>query len=225
MRVFIKERALTPSWDLVRPSVALLRKNIWPTIYLSFLPILAMTVGSVMIDERNLRASIPGIIIVLVSIIWYFLTYPGFTYMQAKAARGKVLTPMESFKKGLPRFWQLIGMSLLSSLLIFVGLLAFIVPGLILLRAFYLAPYYVVDRKLGPIEALKRSYEDSKPVTGWIWGIIGVELVFGLIAGLFGRIPVIGYLFAIILSYPYIFAPALRYSEIVHKTKIPNVER
>ena len=227
MKIFNKERRLTPSWDLLAPSMELVKKYIWHVMYLSFLPGLVLTVGIVLlgenpdnIDLNSSRAS-AGFSILLVAGLWSILTFPGFIYMQTKAVQGKEVGVMESFQKGLPRLLPLIGMMLVAAMLILLGLIAFIVPGLILIRGFYLAPYYVIDQQLGPIQALKRSYRETTPVSAWVWGAIGVELVFGIVASILGKIAVVGYLLSVAASYPYIFGSALRYGEVVKKIKMP----
>lgn len=219
MKFFRTDKPLATSWSLVSPSVDLLKQNLWPTIYLSFLPALVLTAGLVVMQSGQ-TANVPdremaGRIILILAAVWAIVTYPAFTYLQARAIHGDRPTVMESFRKGLPRLLPLILMSLLAGLLIVLGLIALIIPGLILIRGFMLAPYYVVDKGMGPVEALKQSYKDSTPVSAFIWGVIGVELAFALVGGLFAAIPVIGQLIALAFSYPYIFAPALRYGEIV----------
>lgn len=88
--------------------------------------------------------------------------------------------------------------SILMGLIVFVGFLLLIVPGIIfsLMLAFTL--YLVVDRNLGPINALKESRRLTRG-NRWSLALLGLALVFlnivGLVAlgiGLFVTVPVSG---------------------------------
>ena len=86
--------------------------------------------------------------------------------------------------------------TLLYSLLVGIGLIFFIVPGLYIGVACQFTPYLIIDRKLGPIEALKESARLTK---GSRWGLLFLglsmvalnilgSLLFGL--GLLVTIPI-----------------------------------
>jgi uncharacterized membrane protein len=47
--------------------------------------------------------------------------------------------------------------SLITSVAISIGLLLFVIPGIILTLIFVFAPILVIDRNMGPIEAIKES--------------------------------------------------------------------
>jgi hypothetical protein len=226
MKIFAKERMLAPSWDLLRPSFELVRKNIWHVVYLSFAPALLVSVGVVLLGDLSETeptlntAETAGTLILISAVIWSLLVFPGFTYLQTQAARGRQLGVWESFKKGLPHLGSLIGAGLLSVFIVAVGLILLIIPGLIAIRGLFLVPYYIVDQDMGPVEAIKKSFKESEPVSAWIWGTIGVVFAFGFMGTVLGYIPILGYFLSILVSYPYIFAPALRYAEIEHKLKI-----
>lgn len=229
MDIFKKERQLTPSWDLVKPSIEFIKKYFWEVIYLSFVPGLLLFMGLTLIGEDptktpEARLGI-GALIAFIGLIWAMVSYPAFIYLQAKAAEGKQVTAKASFRKAIRRLPALLGTGILGGILVMLGLVALIIPGLLLIRGFFLAPYYVVDQNLGPIEALKKSYADSVPVSAWIWGLIGVQTVFGIIASLLGKISAVGPILSIAASYIYVFAPAIRYAEITKKAKKPKTAK
>ena len=223
MGILNKERALTPSWDLLPPSIELVKRNIWSVLYLSFLPSLFMTVGIIMVGSdfpgshiRMIPHVIVGWAILAVALLWYVLAYPGYLYMQVEAAKGNSPEPLESFTIGVRRWLPLTATFIVQWILITIGLIALIVPGLILIRAYFLAQFFVVDQKLGPLSALSASQKASKPVSFWIWGIIGVGIVISLFGGVFGLIPYVGSVLSAAVGYIYSFAAALRYNEIVN---------
>jgi uncharacterized membrane protein len=102
------------------------------------------------------------------------------------------------------------GLYLLMGLYIFVGLILFIIPGLIMLRRYFLAPYVMLDTRCGITEAMERSAELSKPYSGYIWGMIGVMFLISL----FNVVEGIGWMAAFVLGMLYSVAPALRYQEL-----------
>jgi len=224
MKIFTTERMLTPSWDLLNPSIELVRKNIRQLFYLSFLPGVLLNISLNVIRSKSFSLQnnhdIFFLAVFCVSALWSLLASPGLIYLQINAARGKTIPAGIAFRSGLKQFFPLLGASLLVGLVTFAGLLAFIIPGLILIRAYFLTPYYVIDRNMDPVEAMKQSFYDTKPVSAWVWGVIGVELTFALGAGLLGIIPYLGVLIGSALALLYTFGPALRYREVVGDKKV-----
>jgi uncharacterized membrane protein len=85
--------------------------------------------------------------------------------------------------------------SILYGLIVFGGLLLLIVPGIIWGIKFGLFPYFIVDREVGPIDALKAS---AKATDGAKWGLFLFGFLIGLInivgmlvffVGLFATVP------------------------------------
>jgi len=84
-------------------------------------------------------------------------------------------------------FWMFLVVSILFQLAVVVGLVLFIVPGIIALLVFLFAPVIVIDQGLGPIEAMKESMRITR---GHLWPLLGlvvllVLLVFAGIVALF----------------------------------------
>jgi len=68
----------------------------------------------------------------------------------------------ESLGRSLPALPRLIGATLIGGIIVALGFLAFIIPGIFLLLMFVLAPQAVVIEGLGPISALTRSSEITR---------------------------------------------------------------
>jgi hypothetical protein len=71
-------------------------------------------------------------------------------------------------------FWRFLGTQLLVGLIILAGFLLFVVPGIIAAIGLGFAPYLVVDRGTGVIDALKQSWHITR---GYKWRL----LLFGLV--------------------------------------------
>ncbi len=106
--------------------------------------------------------------------------------------------------------WRLLGLFLLVGVMVVCGLILLIVPGLIILRRYIMAPFVLIDQDLSISAALEESARLSKPYSGAIWGIIGVSFLCSLA----GIIPVIGWIISFILSGLYQPAVAYRYLEL-----------
>lgn len=107
-------------------------------------------------------------------------------------------------------WWKLFAMSVLVALMTVGGLILLIIPGLIVIRRYFLAPYVLVDKDVSILEAMRRSAAMSKPHAGHIWSIIGVSALLSLPS----IIPIIGWAISFILTILYSVAPALRYQEL-----------
>jgi uncharacterized membrane protein len=97
---------------------------------------------------------------------------------------------------GWPVFVPLLLATLLFALAIGVGLVLAIVPGIIFSIMFQYYGYFIVDKKMGPVDALKASAVLTRGVR---WKLFGFGLVIGLLniggallllVGLFVTVPV-----------------------------------
>lgn len=59
-------------------------------------------------------------------------------------------------------FWRFLGAYILVALTIFVGLLLFVIPGIIASLGLGFAPYLAIDRALGPVDAYQGSWQITK---------------------------------------------------------------
>lgn len=218
MKLFRTDRQLTPSWDLVPISFGLVKSNIWAVIYLSLLPTLLVSIGSTLLGAGSNHATgvrlLGAIGLILVGVVWLIATAPGLIYLELQAVQGRTPSAMDSFRRGTPLILKYIQLLLILGLVLTFGFLAFIIPGLILLRGLLLAYFYMIDKNLTVTAALKQSFAASKPHAGYIWGIIGVSFLFSLVSFSLGRLPIVGPLLSLGISSIFMFAPALRYSEI-----------
>jgi uncharacterized membrane protein len=94
-------------------------------------------------------------------------------------------------------FWRYMGTMILYTLIIWAGFILLIVPGIIWSIKFCFCYYFVVDKGLGPIEALKAS---SRTTMGVKWELFGFGIlcffinILGLlclVVGIFAAFPVV----------------------------------
>jgi hypothetical protein len=107
------------------------------------------------------------------------------TFVVADTYLGASLTPQEAFLRSTPFMGRLIGTSLLVSLLMGLGFMLLIVPGVILTCGLLLTPSALVleDISGGPA-AMGRSWELTKGFRGKIFGALLVAFVLLLVPGI-----------------------------------------
>lgn len=117
------------------------------------------------------------------------------TRASLRAARENNVTFGDFFSAG-GSFFSFLGMSIVRGLACVLGLLLFIIPGVILSLGFMNAGFYVVDQKMGPVESLKASWESTDGQKGSLFVYTLAELgitILGMLAccfGIFVAIPV-----------------------------------
>jgi len=116
-----------------------------------------------------------------------------------KAVRGQTPTIGDFFSGD--RFLPFLGVTFLSTLAVLVGALFLVVPGIILAVGFFNAPFYVIDQRMGPIEALKASWDSTSGQRLEIFGfslLSGLVVIGGMLACCIGYLP--AYVFTMVAS-------------------------
>lgn len=114
------------------------------------------------------------------------------TYGVFQEIRGRETTIGDCLKVGLSAIWSVLAIALLSGLLIGLGFLVCIIPGILLAVRWAVAVPVTVEERLGPIEALKRSGELTDGLRHDIFSVLfivglinlGLGLALGLGVGL-----------------------------------------
>lgn len=94
-----------------------------------------------------------------------------------------------------PLFLNYIAGAIVSALIVLVGILLLIIPGIIFSIRLQFVSFLILDKKLGPIEAIKESWKITKNqvwnllLLGIVLGLINLAGFLTLIIGLFWTIP------------------------------------
>ena len=97
----------------------------------------------------------------------------GVAFANLKAARGDKLEIKDMFE-AFKNYWNAVLASLLVSVIIIIGLVLLIVPGIIFACKLVFTPYLVVDRKMEVIEAIKESW---RMTGGHAWTVFFIGLL------------------------------------------------
>ena len=106
----------------------------------------------------------------------------GMAFAFLKAARGDKLEIIDMFE-AFKNYWNAVLASLLVGVIIVIGLILLIIPGIFFACKLAFTPYLVVDRKMAVMEALEESWR----MTGghaWKVFLIGLLAIPICIAGL-----------------------------------------
>lgn len=128
------------------------------------LPVLLMVVGTIAglgIDTMQgfKHGGVFTLIGLLVPGIMIGWMWPGWMYFCLKLARDIPVKWTDLFRPLPEAVSGLIALSI-TSVLIGIGMIL-VVPGVLLYLKWQLVPFYIVDRKYGPIKAMKQSWEDT----------------------------------------------------------------
>lgn len=93
-------------------------------------------------------------------------------------------------------FFSVLGASILQSVIILIGLVLLIVPGIIAALLLFFTQLALVDKNLSPVEALRESYRLARPHLGKLFLLMLALIVLNLVGllavvvGLFVTLPV-----------------------------------
>jgi hypothetical protein len=92
-------------------------------------------------------------------------------------------------------FWNYLAASILLGLVIVAGFILLIIPGIIFALMFMFTTFIVIDRELGPIDAMKESKSMTR---GYKWQLLG----FGLVLMLINLVGAIALLVGLLVTVP-----------------------
>lgn len=109
-------------------------------------------------------------------------------------ARGQRQPLGQALNKGLGFWLKMIGLNILVILSMIVSLLLLVIPFFFVFPRLVLANYFLVDKKMGVMEAYQASWAATKGNVSKVWGIIGATVLMGLLMVTIIGIPVAIYL-------------------------------
>lgn len=150
----------------------------WPlwigvTLFTLILPLIPNLLENVVSKEAHVIL----LVLVVISVLLGVLVDMGFNTLALKAARGEPYQFGDFFSR-FHLFPSYFCAHILNGLAVFVGLALFIIPGIWIAIKFSFYRFYVLDKGLTGVEALKES---SKLAEGSKWRIFGFMLAAVLI--------------------------------------------
>lgn len=154
-------------------------------------------------NETSLTYNLAQLVSVLASVFFTVTT----AIIELRDVANQKIGIGEALSQSTSRFLSMLGNVILTCIVLSGSLIAFIIPFFFVLPRIVLSPYYVVAQNMGPLTALKASWQKTAGHAGKAWGIIGVAILFSLL-----MITIIGIPIAIYLLFMYSPALALLYN-------------
>jgi hypothetical protein len=182
------------AFGIYKISKNLIMKNVWLIIFLIILGFIASII------EREI-----GLVVNIVGLFVSIIISGALIYVTLESVKGNKAGFDAAFSKAFSKTLSLIGANLLIYLIAIISLILLIIPFFFIYPRISFAPYYIIDKDLSAINAIKASWNDSKGNLGKIYGIVLVNLLFALACiVLVGFYFLIVYYLAITILYMYI---------------------
>ncbi len=167
------------------------RQSPWPFIALGFLPVPFSVLAALPKLIVGREGAVAVTLSVLVTLAQYFVQFIGqiaTVYGASRRLAGVSFTLGEALGVAVRRFLPLLAVGLMVGLVVILGFLLLVIPGLIAAVMLVLAvPACVIERS-GPVASLNRSLYLTK---GNRWRIVGALLLV-VVLPLFGSFAVVG---------------------------------
>lgn len=168
--------------ELLKTSWATTKKYVWELIgivitYSIIILLVNLIFGNFSFSQTySIKSVIGSIVILFVEIVFM----AGYTRILLDATEGKEVK-FSSFKTEFPKIGKLFLADLVFGVLIIVGLLLLVIPGIWILLRLMFFPYFIIGENCGPIEALKKSWNITKRNDGYLFLFILTAILLMII--------------------------------------------
>jgi len=208
MKKFSKREAIRFGWNTVKSNIGLfIGIGILSTIF-SFSPDLIQRLVPETAILLRLLAVLSGVILPIIIMI-------GLINISIKFNDNIKVEFSDLFSKYY-LFFKVVAASIISGILVLLGFIFFIVPGIILIIKFQFVTFLIIDQEMGPIEALRKSYAITKGVKWELY--LFAQLLF-----LINILGLLAFVVGILVTYPLTFvARAFVYRRLLAQPPVPS---
>ncbi len=186
MQIFSKNEAVKTGWSLMKTNLGI--AVILYAIYLGVLMAISLLQAGV---EHMLGKGLLSYNIMIVSYLLSFLLIVGMIKIFLNLYDGKKVEIIELFTN-FDQYFNYLACYLLVALIVLGGLILFIVPGIIWALKYQFATYLVIDKKMKPLEAIKKSarltYGHKMNLFLFVFVALGITII-GFLCCCVGLIP------------------------------------
>jgi len=146
------------------------RTNLGTIIWLYVIIVIAdIVLSAIFRNNQPLRS--------LLSLLVSVLFVGAMTHVWLQSAKGAKVELEKALSVGASLYLNVLLLYIMTTVVLVVAFLLFIIPGLIVLPRLSLAFYYLVDQKMSAMDAFKASWNGTRGNSGKVWGIIGATIV------------------------------------------------
>jgi hypothetical protein len=165
-------------FGLYKYSKAAVKVNVWPLIIIY----VAIAVVTLLLETRLKSAG------QIIGSLLGILGSTAYTLLWLAGIRREKMSAGEALSQGIQFFLNLLIATILVGLISFISLLLLIIPFFFVAPRLALVNYFVIDKKLGPIAAIKASWAITKGNIGKVYSValasIAMSLLFLTIIGI-----------------------------------------
>ena len=140
------------------------------------------------------------------------MVFGALTYALIQGVKGNKPTTSEAYSVAVKRWVHLILAALLVDIITLVSLVLLIVPFFFVFPRVLFTSYYILDQNMGPVQALKTSWAQTKGNVGKVYGLIGVFILIAI-----PSITIIGVIATVYFLVMYAAASPMLYLYMVNK--------
>lgn len=186
-----------------------LKRNFWTLVGITLVLLVAQMLGSAFTAEAgpgSALGALDGILATvggLYSVLFLAPLSVGAYLAFLHAVRGRE-PAFDDLLAGFRRYVDVVVGMFLVSVIVAVGFVLLVVPGVIAFVRLSFTPLLLVDREMGPVEAIKASWEHTR---GYGWSLFGLALAglaivaVGFLALLVGALVAIPWVLAAYAAY------------------------
>jgi len=145
-----------------------------------------------------------SLVLMLLGVVLSPLATAALTYGVFQQVRSKPVSVGDCFSVGFSRMFPVLGVGILVGIIVMVGMVLCIIPGVIAATVLAAAVPAVVIERLGVFRSLSRSSELTKgfrwPAFGVIFGIGLLQMVVSIPVSLLATVSPMAYFLAIVLT-------------------------
>jgi hypothetical protein len=178
------EEALKFGWDGMK-------KNFWLLFGMMLVTGVPYMICNVIIGLAGDKHPIMVIVLSLIGMVTLLICSLGIIRVACKIVSQESIAFADLFSV-LPRVFSYVGATILFIIAFYIGLFLLIIPGIIVAIKLQFYPYFIADKNMGPIAALKASWAATKDVKlrlFLLYLVFGVVNTVGVLALLIGLVP------------------------------------
>lgn len=171
-----------------------MKKNFWFFVWLLIVMVIFNLIPNLL--PKLIKGKCPDLAIIILVLGWLFYLFLslGFIKITLKFCdnqKGKIA----DLFSGLPEFLKFLAGLIIYYLIVFLGTILFIIPGIIWAIKYQFFAYLIIDEKLCPTQALKKSGQITKGIRWNLFIFLFLVAVINLLGaiffgiGLFATIP------------------------------------
>jgi hypothetical protein len=147
--------------ELLDASFALYRSQFVPLVFVALCTQALPLALNVFVEVAGGPVALPVVWLIgmVISLVLGQVGIAASTFVVAESYLGGSITPQEAFRRAAPFVGRLVAAAVASALLYFIGLILFIVPGIIFICALAVtAPALVLENRPSAIDGMSRSW-------------------------------------------------------------------